>query len=280
MPTASWTAWVESGDWLRHKEAIVPVISTENAEVMALALDPEVSVYRIGRLVSMEQGLATRVLRLANSASCAPLKQITTINQAIVRVGTDAVRHTILAACVAQRIEASAKFAKCRELFDHAIGTAVLSQLTAEQAGVEPEESLVAGLLHDIGKLVILTLARDAAQFGGPLPADGETELFTPSHHATVGAQLLREWRIPDALREPVLYHHRPSSSMRFAPVTRVVYTANRLSHRYGFGCKADPNADVLGDPAVVDLELSEDWLTDLDLRAHRVIAGARRLMG
>src|SRR5262245_54491983 len=115
MPTSCWTTWVESGDWLQHKESIIPVISTQNAEIMALALDPDVSVYRIGRLVSTEQGLATRVLRLANSASCAPLKEITTINQAIVRVGTDAVRHTILAACVAQRIEASAKFARCRE---------------------------------------------------------------------------------------------------------------------------------------------------------------------
>jgi putative nucleotidyltransferase with HDIG domain len=247
---------------------------------MALALDPDVSVYRISRLVALEQGLATRVLRLANSASCAPLKQITTINQAIVRVGTDAVRHSILAACVAERIEASARFVKCRDLFDHAIGTAILAQLTAEQSGVDPEESLVAGLLHDIGKLVILSLGREARQFGGPPALDGETEFFTPGHHAVVGSQLLREWRIPDALREPVLYHHRPSSSGRFAPVTRVVYAANRLSHRYGFGCKADPDVDILGDAAVIDLELDEDWLTDLDLRAHRVIAGARRLMG
>jgi putative nucleotidyltransferase with HDIG domain len=282
MPTAtaSWTAWVDSGTWLPHKEDIIPVISTVNAEVMALALDADVSVYRIGRLVSLEQGLAARVIRLANSASIGALKRITTVNEAIVRVGTEAVRQTVLAACVAERIEAVAARSKSRDLYDHAIGTAALARLVGEQSGIAPEESFVAGLLHDIGKLALLTLAEKPEEFGGPAALLGEAQLMIPTHHATVGAKLLAEWGIPEELREPVLYHHRPYSTKRFAQVTRVVYAANRLSHRYGFGCRADKNAEVLGDPQIYSLGLGEHWLTMLDRRAPQVLTSARRLMG
>jgi hypothetical protein len=62
--------------------------------------------------------------------------------------------------------------------------------------------------------------------------------------------------------------------------VTRVVYAANRLSHRYGFGCRADKNAEVLGDPQIYSLGLGEHWLTMLDRRAPQVLSSARRLMG
>ena len=282
MPTAtaSWTAWVESGVWLPQKEAIIPVISTQNADVMALALDPDVSVYRIGRLVSLEQGLAARVIRLANSASIGAMKRITTVNEAIVRVGTDAVRQTVLAACVAERMEAVATRSKSRDLYDHAIGTAALAQLVGEQSGISPDEAFVAGLLHDIGKLALLTLAERPEDFGGPSAMLGEAALMIPAHHATIGAKLLAEWGIPEELREPVLYHHRPYSTKRFAQVTRVVYAANRLSHRYGFGCRPDKKAEVLGDPQIYSLGLGEHWLTMLDRRAPQVLTSARRLMG
>jgi putative nucleotidyltransferase with HDIG domain len=256
------------------------VISAQSAEVMALALDPDVSVYRIGRLVSREQGLAARVIRLANSASLGALKRITTVNEAIVRVGTEVIRQTVLAACVAERMEATAVRAKSRDLYDHAIGTAALAQLVGEQSGIAPEESFVAGLLHDIGKLAILTLADRPEEFGGPAAHLGEPEIMIPAHHATVGARLLAEWGIPEELREPVAYHHRPYSTKRFAPVTRVVYAANRLSHRYGFGCRSDRRAEVLGDPQIYSLGLDEHWLTMLDRRAPQVLVTARRLMG
>jgi len=77
-----------------------------------------------------------------------------------------------------------------------------------------------------------------------------------------------------------VLYHHRPYSTKQFAQVTRVVYAANRLSHRYGFGCRPDRKAEVLGDAQIYSLGLGEHWLTMLDRRAPQVFASARQLMG
>lgn len=277
----SWMEWVESGRWLEGREAALPVSPVLVDRAMSLAADPEVSVHQIVRLVSKEQVLATRVLRLANSASNAPVRPITTITDATVRVGTNAVRNALLATCIASRMEADAVYGRGgRALLDHAIGTAYMAELVASKADdVDPNEALVCGLLHDIGKLAILKLSVQAPGFRGPAPTPDEVAQMLAERHALVGAQLLRAWRLPDRLREPVLYHHRPDLSVLFTAETLVVYVANRLSHRYGFGCEPEMDADLLADPWVAELDLDEAWLTEADKRAPERFAAARALV-
>jgi putative nucleotidyltransferase with HDIG domain len=276
----SWTEWIESGRWLQAREAILPVSPVLVDQAMTLAADPDVSVHRIVRLVSKEQVLATRVLRLANSASNAPVRPITTLPDATVRVGTNAVRHALLAACITSRLEAEAVYGRGgRGLLDHSIGTAYMAELIAANMGVDPHEALVCGLLHDIGKLAILKLGIDAPGYRGPAPAPEEVERVLVERHALVGAQLMRAWRLPDTLREPVLYHHRPDLSVMYNQLTVVVYVANRLSHRYGFGCDPDPEVDFFADSWVYDLGLGEAWLADIDRRAPERFAAARAMV-
>lgn len=277
---ASWTEWVESGRWLQVREAALPVSPVLIDQAMTLAADPDVSVHRIVRLVSKEQVLATRVLRLANSASNAPVRPITTITDATVRVGTNAVRNALLAACITSRLESAAIHTRGgRELLDHSIGTAYMAELVAFRFEVDPHEALVCGLLHDIGKLAILKLSVDAPGYRGPAPTAGEIERVITERHALVGAQLLRAWRLPDSLREPVLYHHRPDLSVLFTAQTLIVYVANKLSHRYGFGCEAAAGIDFLADPWIIELGLDETWLAQMDTRAPERFAAARALV-
>jgi putative nucleotidyltransferase with HDIG domain len=276
----SWTEWVESGRWLHARDPELPVSSELTDQALALAADPEVSVHQIVRLVSKEQVLATRVLRLANSASHAPVRPITTITDATVRVGTEAVRHTLLAACVASRMESQTIHARGgRQLLDHSIGTAYMAEFVASSVGADPHEALVGGLLHDIGKLAILKLSVEAPGYRGPAPTARQIERLIDERHPLVGAQLLRAWRLPDSLREPVLYHHRPDLALLCTEQTTIVYVANLLSHRYGFGCAADPDLDVLADPWVAELGLGDAWLAGIDARAHERFAAARALV-
>ena len=276
----SWTEWIESGRWLRARDPELPVSSELMDHALTLAADTEVSVHQIVRLVSKEQVLATRVLRLANSASNAPVRPITTITDATVRVGTEAVRHTLLAACVASRMEAQTINARGgRQLLDHSIGTAYMAEFVATSVGADPHEALVGGLLHDIGKLAILKLSVEAPGYRGPAPTSRQVERLIEERHPLVGAQLLRAWRLPDTLREPVLYHHRPDLAVLCTEQTTIVYVANLLSHRYGFGCAPDPERDLVADPWVVQLGLDEAWLARIDARAHERFAAARALV-
>jgi HD-like signal output (HDOD) protein len=102
---STWSEWVESGDWAEAGDAAMPMLPALAADVMSLAIDPEVSIARIARVIAKDQVLATRVLKLANSAYCAPMQEITTVNDAIVRMGTGPVRNVVLAACFTSRLQ-------------------------------------------------------------------------------------------------------------------------------------------------------------------------------
>lgn len=207
---ATWSEWVESGEWADGSDSAMPMLPALAADVMSLAIDPEVSVARIARVIAKDQVLATRVLRLANSAYCAPMQEVTTVNDAIVRMGTGPVRNVVLAVCFTSRLQGANVYGpQGRDLMDHAIGTAYLARLVAEKNGRDADEAFMCGLLHDMGKLLLLKLARDFIKFGVPTPSSQEIETVCRDRHAEIGARLLRQWQLPEA-REPGTVSPRP----------------------------------------------------------------------
>jgi len=272
----TWDAWVDSGDWAKSSPTGTLTLPANASEIMILALDPDVSVTQLARVTSRDQVLAARMLRLANSAYCAPLQEITTISEAVVRLGTASVRNVVLATCMASRLQSGNTYgARGRGLAAHGIGTAFLAQLIARVAVVNQEEAFLYGLVHDIGKLLVLQLSKDYVRGGGKAPADNEVLAAIEARHAEFGGRVLREWRLPPVIEEPVVYHHRPDDSPSHTLEASVCYVANRLSHRYGFGCAASPDALVLDDPIAARLGLTEAWLTDLDARAPELFKSA-----
>jgi len=265
----TWGAWVDSGDWAKTSPTGTLTLPANASEIMILALDPDVSVTQLARVTSRDQVLAARMLRLANSAYCAPLQEITTISEAVVRLGTASVRNVVLATCMASRLQSGNTYgAHGRGLAAHGIGTAFLAQLVARVAIVNQEEAFLYGLVHDMGKLLVLQLSKDYARGGGKAPPDDEVRAVVEARHAEFGGRVLREWHLPPVIEDPVIYHHRPDQCTSHPTEAAVCYVADRLSHRYGFGCDAMPDLAVLDDPIAVRLGLTEAWLQDLDTRA------------
>jgi putative nucleotidyltransferase with HDIG domain len=276
----SWPEWIESGDWSALKTA-VPMLPASVGHVMSLALDPDVSVAQLTHVISRDQVLATRVLRLANSAHCGPLEEITSINQATIRIGTAAVRNVVLAVCLSSRLAESRVYgSRGRELLEHSIGTACMSRVLAVPARVDADEAFLCGLLHDIGKLLLLKLVKDFAKAGGPPPSDTEIAAVIDSRHAEMGAYLLRAWQLPAIMVETTQYHHAPDSSPDLHRHVIVTAMANRLSHRYGFGCPAQVDDEILAVPEAKSLGLSSAWLADMDAAAPGLFDTARDIIG
>ncbi len=272
----SWTHWIESDAWSRQKTA-VPMLPTTIGKIMTLALDPDVSVAQLTQVISKDQVLATRVLRLANSAHCGPLEEITTINQATIRIGTAAVRNVVLAVCLSSRLAESRMYgARGRSLLDHSIGTASMAGVLAPSAGVNKDEAFLCGLLHDIGKLFILKLAKDAGKLGAPSPADDEVAAVLRTHHAAMGAHLLRAWQLPALMVEAVQCHHSPASAVLFPRQVAVTSVANRFSHRYGFGCEATRDDSLLENETAQSVGVTASWLAELDKTAVSLFDTAR----
>ena len=119
---------------------------------------------------------------------------------------------------------------------------------------------------------------RDFGKFGVPTPTQQEIETVCRNRHPEIGAQLLRQWQLPEALESPVRYHHDPAASPTHSHESAVTYMANRLSHRYGFGCEVE-EANLLEDPICARLGLNDAWLADFDRRAPGLFQVARQIV-
>src|SRR4029434_699926 len=109
-------------------------------------------------------------------------------------MGTGPVRNVVLAVCFTSRLQGANVYGpQGRDLMDHAIGTAYLARLVTEKNGRDAAEAFMCGLLHDMGKLLLLKLARDFIKFGVPTPSAQEIETVCRERHAEIGARLLRQ---------------------------------------------------------------------------------------
>lgn len=266
--------------WLQDDDTAVPVLPTLAHRVIDVAADPDVHVGHLAAIVSKDQVLAARVLQMANSAYSSPLQTISTVSDAVIRLGTAAVRNVVLTVCLASRMHDPEVYGeRGSALVDHALGAAYLARFLADHARVQPDEAFLYGLLHDIGKLVILKQAhRHWKRTGHPVPPM-YVELALLERHSAMGSVALRKWRLPESLDEPVLYHHDYLAAPRMRREAAVAYAANLFAHRYGFGC--EPQAlSVFDDPVSRELGLDEEWIAGLDGRAPGLFEVARQSLG
>jgi HD-like signal output (HDOD) protein/CheY-like chemotaxis protein len=192
--------------------------------------DPEVDVRELAAIVKRDVGLASRVLRLVNSAYCGFAQRISSIDAAIVCLGLNTLRHLALTVEVFRAYDAGAAF-EAEEA--HALLTARIARRLAP--GPAADVAFAAGLLHDCGKLVLMSRApelyarvADEAQRRGAAPWTVEKELVG-ADHAEIGAYLLGLWDLPHAIIEPVAYHHA-LDRMGGADLPRVVAVADGLA--------------------------------------------------
>lgn len=270
---------MRSGEWEHSADTVIPMLPAMASHVVDLALDPEVSATRITAVVSKDPVLATRVIQLANSAFSAPATEISSIGEAVVRMGTGPVRNVVTAACLSS-LAADPKIygRRGREHIDHSIGTAYLAWLIADRAGEPPDEAFLYGLLHDIGKLVILKLAREC-EHSVAAPAEEDVELVLSEMHPAIGGYVLQQWGMPRRLHDPIVWHHEPDGAQTRADAAAVAYVANRLAHKYGFGCEPE-TADLLADPVFQRLGMDARSLEKLDLHAPGLFEVARKIAG
>lgn len=266
-------AWV-TGD----QSVAVPVLPTVAQRAVAMASDPGIPVFKLADLVAKDQVLASRVLAMANSAASAPSMYISTIQEAVVRMGTGAVRNVVMAVSLTSRLQNRDIYGeRGQELFDHALGAAYMARLVSErvESDADEEEAFLFGLMHDIGKLVILNLAYEYNRTHDARIPDEVVEQAISERHAMLGGLALRRWKLPESVDDPVMFHHNFAAAPRRRREAAMCHLANRLCHRYGFGCPAEPDGTI-NDEAMDELNLDMGWLEMVDAKAPGLYAVAR----
>lgn len=213
----------------------IPMSGTRLANLLA---DPESSLDSIIQVVSLDQALAARVLRAANSAASAASSQITTVKDAAVRLGRSAILALGFGTGVRQQLQQPLPEFGLAEnvLWRHSVAAA----LVVESLGVlgkvpVPPESYAAALLHDVGKLVLARFLdpdlqaylQRAQDEGRCNPIEAEMEILEVNH-AELGGMVARHWGLPNSLALGIQYHHGPSDELPL--VCRVVCVANELA--------------------------------------------------
>jgi len=210
----------------------------EIAQRLLVAINREDAHARhLTALIVRDQSLSARLLRLANSAFFSIRTRVTSIHHATTLLGFARVRDLALGLSVWGALEGKSPDARRwrRLLWTHTSLVAATAKTLAERTGHDGNTAFTAGLLHDVGKLVIgLRLGDsywsllDEALADGREGAELEAEAFG-CHHATVGGWLLQLWALPPALVDAVALHHEPLVADFGLDLPAVVAVANRL---------------------------------------------------
>lgn len=234
------------------------------SSLRALMDAPAPSLPEIAEEIGTDQVLTAKVLKIVNSGFCGFNRPVTTIRHALVLLGLDVVRTLVFGTAIIDVFHERSGLLE--GLWEHSLATARASNALAMAAGIEkPEEVAVAGLLHDIGKLVIaecfpdayvqireVVSARDCLQIAAEHEILGVT-------HAEVGMWLLKKWSLPAKLVYPVAYHNNFHRLRDFADRTAVVHLADVLVRAKGIGNGGDRHVPVLNRDAWKLLELEMD---------------------
>ena len=247
----------------------LPSLPTVVTQLINLVGDPATSARDISQLISTDQALTAKILKVANSSFYGFPRKIGTVQLAIVVLGFETVKNLGLSVAVLKRFHAG----KTHPLFDrqqfweHAIGCGVAARMLARKRDRKLEgEAFVAGVLHDIGKLILIEYFPE--EFGEALEL-ARDELLTISEaemkvigvtHAEIGGWLAEKWNLPESLVQAITHHHEPMAVEKLGEVLIITHAANALTRHNHIG----QAGDALG--ASLSPEISQRFKGDRDI--------------
>jgi len=216
--------------------------------VISLTDDPNSTAKDLNDVIIQDQSLTASVLRLANSAYYGFPRRISTVTEAIVLLGFSAIRGLVLAASVQDVMnkEMSGYALESGELWHHSYACGMGSRIIAKRIKMPADQAFTAGLLHDIGKLVLNYFMQESYQEVKRRVDQDKVPFMTAEaavlgfDHAAVGARVAEAWNLPAELAEPIAYHHQPMTAPNQRRLASVVHVADAICMIMGIGLGAD----------------------------------------
>jgi HD-like signal output (HDOD) protein len=244
----------------------LPPLPAVAVRAIALARDPNVGAEQLVRVVSTDAALAARVVSIARSVRYLRREPPRSLDAAIQTVGFQALRRILIAASARAAYRASDVVAQT--LWEHALATALAADDLTQLAG-EPRggNAFIAGLMHDIGKLV-LHLSDNVHFDALDYDDEGREEEIFGVTHEQVGACLAEHWGLEDDVVWAILTHHRAPVD---AKLSRRIQLADMIAYRIGFGCTR--NAET-----VEPIEMDPEALAAIEARVRESFEVERTL--
>lgn len=202
---------------LLEKVDQLPRIEKVLHELLDLVNHPEFDFDELSLKLSMDQMLSTRVLRMANSALFGGRREISSIKEAVIRIGSDAVRSLVRSSVMSQ-IFTNLETISLKDYWANTFEVSMIASRLSKRAGLDRDEVFTTGTLHDIGELMIHTNLPELAVIIVERVSSGEDAITVQQELLgtdvpTLGAKLAKAWDFPPQMVEAIAYSYQPSKA-------------------------------------------------------------------
>ena len=244
----------------------LPTLPSALVEMNSMLEDSNISTEQIAELISKDQVLSAKVLKMVNSPIYGFPGRISSVHHALVLLGFNVVRGLLLSTSVFENLPAH-----MNKLWDHSMATSLAS---AEIARIlkysDPGEFAVAGLLHDIGKVVIEVQLPEASSQIRKLVKNQDLnirqaeEQILGFRHDKVNEWLGNTWRLPLVLREGITYHHNPQAAPNYPEIAACVQLGDFLARVFQQGSGGDDQVPEISPQTFKMLGLNQHVLVQV----------------
>jgi putative nucleotidyltransferase with HDIG domain len=244
---------------LDHIEDL-PTLPAVAMEVNKMLLNYDTTIKELSDTIEKDQAMVSKILKLVNSSFFGLRGKISTISHSIVVLGFNTIRNAVVSISIidAFSVKEALDGFDITDFWKHSLSVAVTSKYLAEKTGIRfLDDCFVGGLLHDMGKIVLLQHFKDLFQKvwlaveGNNLSFYEAEKTQIPIDHAQIGGYLARKWQLPAALVDAIQYHHSVKSDADDQNLSMIIHAANIIANTYAEDSKnnlklSDIHPDVL----------------------------------
>ena len=268
---------------IERKRLRLPSISPTVDRIVKLIESPDVDLDELAAAVNGDPVLATRIIGLANSSYFRGATEVPNVREALMRMGIREARTLVVVVALRSTLLRSPGLGDAaQDLWRHSLLAASAVQEITQELPPWETTGFLAGLLHDLGKLVVLAFVAElpAWQDDGAEPSAETVEAMLDAMHAALGAMVLASWKFPDALCDAVFAHHDAESAPEESvPLARAMQLGHEIADRIVAGWPEDAaelDASILA--LAERLGLDADRLADIAAEAETNLEALSKL--
>ena len=262
----------EMGDIIKEVGEL-PAMPQVAAKVMELVAIPDTTASDLKRVISDDPALTAKILRFSNSALYSCVREVSTLTDAIVIMGFNTIRSLVIATSTRSLYQKAGRGAgpKERLLWKHSVACALSARITAERVKyLAIEEAFIGGLLHDIGKVVLLQKASleylqafkkvmiDKKSF-----AEIEQGIYGFTH-ADLGAVIIKDWNLPQELELSILNHHNDVFN-EDKKLAAIINFSDLICQKAGIGPIRDETLPIIEASSTRSLNIEQTMIDEIE---------------